>query len=338
VSAERDADIDSLAFGIGVAVALSGSATSVSVAATGAVSFNEINNVVEATIHDTAAAGTSTVSSSGALSVTASDESTIDAFAIAASASIGGSTSSNAIAVSVGLALAHNTIDKDVNASIVNVSSVLTNGGDVVVSVEDAGEIEVFSFAAAVAVAIGGKVSVGVAGGAAESTNIILSRNNAWISNSTLGSSTEKVGKVDISADSTSEIDATVGSIAASLAVGKIAVGVAIGIAVARNFIGQGIDDSVAGDYETGTGLAQGSTLAKNQKVKVTDGARSGDVYKYLGNNLTQPTATANSSQTKSLTKNSDYVLVTDDYDGPGGTIGAIYKYVGNNRTNVDLS
>jgi len=31
-------------------------------------------------------------------------------------------------------------------------------------------------------------------------------------------------------------------------------------------------------------------------------------------------------------------VLVTDDYDGPGGTIGAIYKYVGNNRTNVDLS
>ena len=53
VSADSTADIDSIAFGIGVAVALSGNATSVSVAATGAIAFNEINNVVEATIHDT---------------------------------------------------------------------------------------------------------------------------------------------------------------------------------------------------------------------------------------------------------------------------------------------
>ena len=244
----------------------------------------------------------------------------------------------NGIAVSVGLALAHNTIDKDVNASIVNVSSVLTNEGDITVRVDDDSEIEVYSFAVAVAVAVSGNISVAVAGGAAESTNIILTRSNAWISNSNLGTALEKVGKIDLDVDNSAKIDAVVGTIAASVALGKSAVGVAIGISVARNFIGWGIDDSVTGDYQTGTGLAQGRTLAQNQKVKVTEGARDGDVYKYLGNNQTQPTATGNSTQTKSLSRNNDYVLISDTYTGSTATVGAIYKYVGNNRSNVVLA
>ena len=40
-------------------------------------------------------------------------------------------------AAGLGLALAHNTIDKEVTASIVNVPSVLTDGGDVTVTAGD---------------------------------------------------------------------------------------------------------------------------------------------------------------------------------------------------------
>ena len=137
----------------------------------------------------------------------------------------------------------------------------------------------------------------------------------------------------------TSKVDATIAAVSASLSIGQTGVGVAIGVSVARNFIGGGIDGSATSDYKTDAGLAQGATLAKSQTVKITDGARAGDVYKYLGNNQTQPTATGNSSGTKSLSKNSDYIRVADDYNGPGGTIGAIYKYVGDTTNNaVDLS
>ncbi len=196
---------------------------------------------MEATIQDTADPGTTSVKSKGTVTVSAKDTSTSNAFALAASASIAGSTTASGIAVTVGLALAHNTIDKDLNASIVNVSSVLTNGGDVVVLADDDSDIEVYSFAAAVAVAVSGNISAAVAGGAAESTNIILNRSNAWISNSSLGTAAEKVGKVDLDVDSSAEIDAVVGTISAAVAFGKTAVGVAIGVAVARNFIGWGL-------------------------------------------------------------------------------------------------
>ena len=74
VSADSDAQIDAIAFGISVGVAISGNALSVSVGATGALGFNTIDNTVEATIHDTSAAGTSSVIAGGPLSVTANDD------------------------------------------------------------------------------------------------------------------------------------------------------------------------------------------------------------------------------------------------------------------------
>src|SRR5262249_24618544 len=155
--------------------------------------------------------------------------------------------------------LAHNTIEKGTTASIVNVASVLTDGGDVVVKAEDTGTIEVVSVAASLAVAVANNTAVGVAGGASESTNIIQSLTNAYVQNSNLGTSANKVGKVDIDASSTSTIHATVGAISVGVGVGQNAVGVAIGVAVARNFIGWKIDDGATANYQTSTGLAQGS-------------------------------------------------------------------------------
>jgi hypothetical protein len=104
VAAFSESVINSLGFGIGVAVAISGNAAAVSATATGALSFNEIGNVVEAAIRNSATNGTHTINA-GSVSVTASDESRIEAIAIAASASVSGTTSAAGVAVSIGLAL-----------------------------------------------------------------------------------------------------------------------------------------------------------------------------------------------------------------------------------------
>ena len=308
VSADSHARIDSLGFGIAVGVAISESATAVSVNATGALSFNTIDNLVEATIRNSGPTGSHVVSAAGAVRVTASDDSSIQAIAIAASASISGTTSATSVGVSVGLALAHNTIDKDVAASIANVPRVLTGGGDVTVGASDEGSIQVVSVAAAVAVAIGG-TGVGVAGGASESTNVILSRTNATIENSKIGSAARNVGKVDLTATSTSTIEAVVAGVAAAVGVGTsgAGAGAAIGIAVARNFIGwdpQGARDAqgdpITADYDditfdsdgnrhatlVGT-LTQGTGTTPGTRVRVADGALAGDIYEYIGPTLT---------------------------------------------------
>jgi len=283
VSADSDARIDSLAFGIGVAVAISGGATAISVAATGAVSFNTIDNTVEATIRN-AAGGTAEVEAVGDLEVIATDDSTIKAIAIAASASISGSPSATAISVSIGLALAHNTIDKEVSASLLNLPSVL--GDNVSVEADDHSTIEVVSVAAALGVALGGGTSVAAAGGASESTNIILSKTNAYIENSTIGSTDDPIGDLSLHAESTGDIHATVAGVAVSLAFGQTGVGIAIGIAVARNFIGWDPTYSPAYDYSS---TDHPLSLPAGQKVRVASGPRAGDVYEYLGSTLIAP-------------------------------------------------
>ncbi len=301
VSADSDADIDSLAFGISVGVAVSSNASAISANATGALSFNTIDNVIEATVSNTLG-GTATLSAGGTVGVTASDDSTIDAIATAATASISGSTSATSVSVAIGLALAHNRIEKDVLASLVNLPSVLTNGNDLIVSASDASEIHAVTFAAAVSVALsGGGTSVGIAGGASESTNIILSRANAYIENSTIGTDTNRVGKVDLDASSTGEIEAIIGAVAAAFSIGNTGVGVAVGVAVARNFIGW---DPSAGDVtvnkestqENTEGVEVGTTVAAltpGMKVRITSGALTGDVYEYVG-----PTVTADDPET----------------------------------------
>ncbi len=293
ISADSDADIDSLAFGISVGVSVS-TAGSVAVAAnaTGALSFNKIDNLVEATVIDTAAAGAATLTAGGAVSVTASDDSTIDAIATAATASVSVGPSATSVSVAIGLALAHNRIEKDVLASLVNLSSVLTNGNDLTVSASDTSEVHAITFAAAVSVGVSGSgTSVGIAGGASESTNIILSRTNAYIENSVIGDQTHLVDNVDLDASGTGQIDAIIGAVAAAFSVGNTGVGVAVGVAVARNFIGWDPNGTnVSADYDSTTrnseGLDVGTTvgaLTPGMTVRIASGALTNDVYQYIG-------------------------------------------------------
>ena len=283
VAAESEAEILSVGFGIGLAVAISGNATAVSVAATGALTFNFIDNDVEAKVGNTAT-GTGTVLSRGAISVTADDDSSIDAYAVAASASISGSTNGTTVAVSIGLALAQNRIDKDVTAELVNLPSVTTGGGDIVVDARDGSRIQTASVAASIALALGAGTSISVAGGAAVSTNVVLARVNATVDRSNLGSAESSIGKLDVLAHGDASIKSDVGALAASLAVGKIGVAVSIGVSVARNFIGWDPygSSAVSYDYESGQ-AASLATLEKGKRVKITEGAFKGEVYEYIG-------------------------------------------------------
>ena len=144
------------------------------------------------------------------------------------------------------------------------------------------------SVAAAVSVGIAaGSTAFALSGGGAESTNVILSTTNASVEDSVLGSSVNPVGNVDVDATSTSQIEATVGAVAASVAFGSTTgVGVALGVAVARNFIGWDPSggDSLSTTYTT---EQDATTLVAGQTVRIAEGARTGDVYEYLGPTLT---------------------------------------------------
>jgi hypothetical protein len=98
------------------------------------------------------------------------------------------------------------------------------------------------------------------------------------------GTSTIKLGKVDVLALNSSAIDATVGAGSGAASVGGgNSVGVSLGIAVARNFIGA----SRSGGNVSGTIINSSSnpvsSLTPGMKVRLVDGALAGEIYEYIG-------------------------------------------------------
>ena len=282
LSATSTASIDATVEATAAAIAAS-AGSAVAASAAGLWTDNRIALHVNAYID-----GSSAIESDGDISVTAQDASTItaDAQAVAVSANLSGGSGAS---ISIGLSLAHNTIDNDIAAYIRNASSVLTGGGDVIVGASDTATITASSVAVAVSAGVSAATGVAVSGGAAESTNVILTTTNAYIEGSALGTALDKVGDVDLDASSTSTIRADIGAVAAAVTFGgTTGVGVAIGIAVARNFIGWSLS-SAAFDYETSDEFALGETLLTGDRVKISEGARAGDVFEYLGPTLDAP-------------------------------------------------
>ena len=218
--------------------------------------------------------------SAQSIAVTATDSSKIlaDAGAVAVAVGIGGAVGA---AISVGVSLAHNTIATETTAVIRNADDVRA-GGAVVVAAQDDSSIRATSVAAAVSLGLGGSGGVAVAGGGAESTNVILTKTNAFIENSGVGTAANKVGSVTVTAKSAATIDAMVGAVAASGAAGGgggVAVG--IGIAVARNFIGwTPTGTPITADFSSHD---TPSRLDTGKKVRIASGPMAGEVFEYLG-------------------------------------------------------
>ena len=148
------------------------------------------------------------------------------------------------------------------------------------------------SIAVAVSVAVsGGTPAFALAGGGSESTNVILSTTSAYLQGGSLGTTTNKVGSVTITATSGGKVEALVLAVAAAVSFGgTTAVGVALGVSVARNFIGWDPDGSTSYTYLS---TQHPATVTTGQRVKIPTPAagaasmpayaRSGDVYEYIG-------------------------------------------------------
>ena len=259
----------SVAIGAAAGLGLSASGSGLSV-------DNRIATLVQAAIDGDHTAGiAATGISAHHVSVTALDTSTITAFAGAVSiaASVAGA---GAVAFSIGVSLAHNEIGTRVEAFIAHaVTGVTSTVGAIVLMATEGATINAISIAASAAVAVAILGGLALSGAGADSTNVILTRTNAYIADSNITSA----GDVTVTATNTSAIHALV--LAISIAVGGgvgVGVGASIGVALARNLIGW---DPNAYDYTSTMVLSTG--LAVGKRVLVITGDGAGNLYEYKG-------------------------------------------------------
>ena len=159
----------------------------------------------------------------GSIMLNATDTSSIEAVtgAAALAVSFGGGT---AVSVAVGVALAENVIQNDIEAYIAHANNLTTTGtGAINVSASETASIDSTTFAAAVAIAVSEK-GLAAAVGVLEATNTLENIVAAYISDSgSIGSA----GAVTVSASDTGVISADTFSL--SVAIGLISVGVGTG-------------------------------------------------------------------------------------------------------------
>jgi hypothetical protein len=278
VTADASQSINALTFAGSAAVA--GGSTGVAVSGSGVWNENVVDVSVLAAIDGDLAGETGTMVEGDSITVAASNNSSISAFAGAASVAV--AFGSTGVAVSIGLGLAHNRIGGAVEARIMDVSGgVEARTGDIDVTAEDAADITVTAAAASVAAGFG-STGIAVSGAGAEATNRINTATKAHITTSKADAT---AGDVTVEADATGAIRAVVVAASAAVAVGQTGVGASIGVAVARNLIGYS-QTAVAAANDTSdsvSSLQHGVTT-----VEILEGARKGDVYRYIGETVVQ--------------------------------------------------
>ena len=229
LSAHSDQSIDALV--VSGSAALGAGPVGVGVAAAGSAAVNKITTQVQAFIDGNGVDGISASS----VRLSASDTSTIEA--VTGTAALSAGFGAVGVAVSVSGSLAHNEIDNDIAAYIINADAVEATGtaaGDgIFIEASEEASIEALTTAASLSTAIGA-VGVSISGAGATATNIILTTTNAYIADSTVMSA----GDVVLEAMDTSTISAIVATASGAVGGGAVGVGVSIGASLARNFIG----------------------------------------------------------------------------------------------------
>src|SRR6185312_3781511 len=89
-----------------------------------------------------------------------------------------------------------------------------------------------------------GAGGVGVSGAGADANNIILTGTHAYVD----GSAVKSSGRVDVRAENTASIDATIVSVSVGVGGGIVGIGASIGVAIARNYIGWNSDYDATAD------------------------------------------------------------------------------------------
>ena len=240
VDADSSATIKANVIAASIAVAKA-SGNALSGAGSGVSTTNRVGQDVQAYLDGDAQLSAPLASGINAASVTlsATDTSVITAYAGAAALALSfGAKSGN---LTIGIGLARNVIDNDVEASIRNVhqnqlTTPANSDGLVKLTATSHPSITAYAWAATVGFASGGVASVSLSGAGAEAVNVILGSTTAYITDSVLDVS----GDTLLTATTDGAVlDATVWGAAVSLAAGGGAGGgVSIGSAMARNYVG----------------------------------------------------------------------------------------------------
>ncbi|MGC9330223.1 MAG: hypothetical protein ACP5I1_21480, partial [Candidatus Hinthialibacter sp.] len=169
----------------------------------------------------------------GSVNRTAQDNS--DIFAFAGAASVAAAVGAVGVSGSVGIAVARNQITSHVESFISNADQyVKSNIGDITLTAHADGRITVYSAAASLAVGGGPFGGMGVSGGGAIADNVILTKSNAYVTNSVIDSAND----VLLDSQNSSLIDAVVAAASGSVGIGAGGNAVSIGAVLARNYIG----------------------------------------------------------------------------------------------------
>src|SRR5262249_9632417 len=154
----------------------------------GVGAVNKISIQVQAAVNGVAADGVNHVHATN-VTLTAVDSSSIQVTAAGASLA-GAFAGQNAGALSIAASIARNPISNDVEASIGN-AVVTAPSGNVVLTAHETSGINALSVAASLAVAAGGSgIGAALSGAGAEGTNVILTKTNAFLLDSTIGDAT----------------------------------------------------------------------------------------------------------------------------------------------------
>ncbi|WP_392533892.1 DUF4347 domain-containing protein [Nostoc sp. C117] len=273
LTATSTAKIDALT--IAGAISASAGQTLLSASGAGTSSTNTIDNTIEASIKNNA-----DVDASGAVSLTATDNSTIVADAGGVAVALALSSQPNNVAISVGAALATNTVSDTTKATI-DGSPVV--GNSVALSANSTANIDAFTLGAALSGGTGAGGGVTGSGAGSSSNNTISNTIEASINNT--NNVTADSGSVTLSAIDTSTINADAGGVAVALAGGSsggtaVSVGAAIAINTIDNTIKATIDKSTV-NASTGVALTATSTadidaLAVAGSLSVAGGSGGG--------------------------------------------------------------
>ena len=227
--------IDALTIGGAGAVA-TGSGTDLAFAGAGAGSGNTIENTIEAAVKNN-----STINANNnALTLTATDTSTIIADAGGVALAVGTSGNKTAGALSIGASIADNEITNSTSAYIDG--GTVAQAGDVTVSAQSTSTIDALTFGGAAAVGASGKATgVALSGAGAGSYNTITNTIEAYVKNVAFpnGAGTMALSAIDSATIISDAIGAAASVGASSSGTG---VGLAVGVSIAENDIGNTTD------------------------------------------------------------------------------------------------
>ncbi|CAM2780863.1 LEPR-XLL domain-containing protein [Vibrio rarus] len=265
-----DADGNMTVFsGVGAgSMAISGGAGGgVSGAGAGVSTVNDIYTDVETYIDNSSASSKIISSSSVDLDADNTSKITADAGAASLAAAFG---AGGGVSLSVGVALAENTVDANTSSYITDVGEL--SSGDISVTATTDNTIDATAVAASIAAAGGVGGGVAISGAGAETVNYIYGETQAYIANSALGESADStVGNVDVKADNTSKINSTVAAVSVAGAGGAGGgLGVSLGGSVAVNEIGADSDRIVVTSYVDNSELYASGALEIDSTLDMT--------------------------------------------------------------------